>query len=61
MPAYVLKCRTCATYQAFLLHDQELIELEKKPIVRHCASAAKTHLGFQWEPNGGAVTSAEMG
>jgi hypothetical protein len=42
MPAYVLKCGGCAGYYAFLVHEDELLEVEKKPIVRHCSSCRRT-------------------
>jgi hypothetical protein len=42
MPAFVLKCRACNSYQTFLVHEDELIQLEKNPIVRQCGSCRQT-------------------
>jgi hypothetical protein len=42
MPAYVLQCSACSNYQTFLIHEQELTELEKNPIVRQCSCCRQT-------------------
>ncbi len=37
MPSYVLKCKGCISHRSFLVHEDELLELEKKnPIEKHC-------------------------
>ena len=42
MPAHVLKCEGCGTYQPFLVHEDKLASEKKAPTERYCHICRRT-------------------